>query len=214
MKGGLDRLFPSRHVVPARKHLVLKDQDPLNVYCVHSGVCAAYDLLSDGRRQIVALYIAGDIVDVTGIVEKPATQNVVAMNDVIVGSVSAADFAQMLDQEPQLHRLLMAESARRRAMLEAWVSALGRKSAIERMAMFFCEIARRTQAAGLADGLTCALPLSQIDLADILGVSAVHVNRVLKTLREMDLAHFDSGRLEITDFDRLAAIAEFDGNYL
>lgn len=214
MKGGLDRLFPTRHVVPARKHLILKDQDWLNVYCIHSGVCAAYDLLSDGRRQIISLYIAGDIVDVTGIVEKPATQNVVAMNDAVVGSVSATEFAQMLDQEPQLHRLLMAESARRRAMLEAWVCALGRKSAIERMAMFFCEIVSRKQAVGLANGLTCVLPLSQIDLADILGVSAVHVNRVLKTLREMDLAHFDSGRLEITDFDRLAAIAEFDGNYL
>jgi CRP-like cAMP-binding protein len=214
MKSGLDRLFATRNVVRAKAQICVKDAELRNIHYLHSGICVGYDLLADGRRQIISLYLPGDLIDAGAVNRRLAGQNVVAMSEAVVGMAGIAEIRAALAEDPRAYEVFVSEIVKRHAMLEVWVCTLGRKSAVERMATFFCEILTRMRLAGAGTEDGCNLPLNQIDLSDILGISVVHVNRVLKTLRETNLASFEAGRLEVHDFDRLAAIAEFDPAYL
>lgn len=214
MKSAIDVLFTSRNVVRAKTQICVKDAELRNVHYLHSGICVGYDLLADGRRQIISLYLPGDLVDAGAVNRRYGGQNVVAMTESVIGTAGLSEIRTALAEDAGAYEIFVKEIVKRHAMLEVWICTLGRKSAIERMAMFFCEILTRMRIAGAGKNDTCTLPLNQIDLSDVLGISVVHVNRVLKTLRETNLASFDGGRLEIHDFDRLASIAEFDPAYL
>ncbi len=92
--------------------------------------------------------------------------------------------------------------------------SLGRRSASSRLAHLFCELQVRLTAAGMAEHGIYELPLSQNDLAEILGLTSVHINRMLKELRADELVTFRSKTVEIRDWDRLVELAEFDPFYL
>jgi CRP-like cAMP-binding protein len=99
-------------------------------------------------------------------------------------------------------------------MFRAWLMRNSSQPAHAAMAHLFCEALRRSQAAGLADGNSCDLPLTQEVLADALGISLVHVNRTLQILRQTGALSFRGGRLEVHDLAQLWSIAEFDPQYL
>ncbi len=107
-------------------------------------------------------------------------------------------------------QLALAEAA----VLRERLVSTGRKSARSRVAHFFCEMLVRLQAAGQADGLQCDLPLTQADVADVAGLSVVHVNRVLQSLRNEGLLTFDGRTLVALDWEGLTSAAEFDPAYL
>ena len=100
------------------------------------------------------------------------------------------------------------------AIHRAWTVSLGRRDAIARVAHLFCELQVRLGIVGLADEHGYALPITQAVLAECLGLTSVHVNRVLKELRERNLVEFRGGRVSILDRDGLAEIGEFDPAYL
>jgi CRP-like cAMP-binding protein len=91
---------------------------------------------------------------------------------------------------------------------------IGRRSAIERTAHFFMELAERLSLVGLATETEFKCPLSQFVLADALGLTAVHVNRVLRQLRERGLLTLSRGRAQIHDLAELRKLAGFQGDYL
>jgi CRP-like cAMP-binding protein len=207
-------LFGPLRPIKAKSHLFTKETAPRDIHYLHSGVCIGYDLLADGRRQIISIYLAGDLINCDAIVRPYAGQNVAAISDAMVATIDPREAGGTVSIDDALRELITQDTIRRKSMLEVWVCALGRKSAIERMAMFFCELHSRMRMSGQMEDGACSIPLNQIDLADILGLSVVHVNRVLRTMRETRLATFDAGRLDVLDFERLAAIAEFDVAYL
>jgi CRP-like cAMP-binding protein len=100
------------------------------------------------------------------------------------------------------------------AIQREWTFNLGRRTAFERMAHLLCELFMRLQAAGLTGDRSCSFPLTQADLADALGLSAVHVNRTLQELRADGLIVLRGKELLVTDLDRLQEAAQFDANYL
>jgi CRP-like cAMP-binding protein len=100
------------------------------------------------------------------------------------------------------------------AIHREWELSLGRRTALSRIAALFCEMRLRLEVVGMTEGQTYALPLTQTDLAECLGLTPIHVNRTLKELREQGLVHFKSGRVTILDWDRLRDVAEFDPAYL
>jgi CRP-like cAMP-binding protein len=205
--------FPFQTIKP-KAPIFSRDQHTSHVHLLRSGMCAGYDLLSDGRRQIITIYLPGDLINVPAVYSDRGSQHIIAMSEAVVGTASLADIRRAINANADLERHFVFDLVRRNAMLEAWVCTLGRKSAIERMAMFFCEIFTRLAAAGQTEGRSCPLPLNQLDLADILGISVVHVSRVLKTMRDNNLVSFEGGKLQIFDLDRMMAIAEFDPAYL
>lgn len=98
--------------------------------------------------------------------------------------------------------------------MRAWITSMGRRSSLERVAHLMCELYLRARNIGLIAGPELALPLSQSLLADSLGMTPVHLNRVLKVLRESGAMTITRGNLHITDPARLINIAGFDENYL
>jgi CRP-like cAMP-binding protein len=178
------------------------------------GIVCRYKDLSDGQRQIMELHVTGDFVDLHGFLLKQLDHNVGAMTPVRVASVPHDALRGITETHPHLGRMLWFSTLLDAAIHREKILSIGRRSAMARIAHIFCELAVRLRTVGLADDEGYELPLTQADLADVTGLTSVHVNRMLKKLRDEDLLTFRGGTVTIGDWDRLQRMAEFDPTYL
>lgn len=178
------------------------------------GIMCRYKDLSDGQRQITALHVAGDFVDLHSFTLKRLDHNIMTLTPCRVGIVPHEGLEKITERLPHLTRLYWFSTNVDAALHREWELSLGRRTAISRLAALFCEMNLRMQLVGLSDGESYDLPLTQTDLAECVGLTSIHVNRTLKELREQGLVQFRSGRVTITDWDGLQRVAEFDPAYL
>jgi CRP-like cAMP-binding protein len=178
------------------------------------GIVCRYKDLSDGQRQIMELHVAGDFVDLHGFLLKQLDHNVGAMTAVRVAMVPHDALRGITETHPHLGRMLWFSTLLDAAIHREKILSIGRRSALSRIAHIFCELLVRLRIAGLAGESGYALPLTQADLADVTGLTSVHVNRMLKKLRDDDLLTFRGGEVTIGDWERLQRVAEFDPTYL
>jgi len=167
-----------------------------------------------GERQLVAVHVAGDFVDLHGFPLKRLDHDVATLTEVRVAMVPHANLAQIVAERPNLTRILWFSTLIDAAMHREWIFRLGRLNAIGRISHFLCELDAKLQAVGRSDGICFDLPINQNDLGEACGVTGVHANRVLRQLREEKVLVFRSSRVEILDRKRLERIAEFDPSYL
>ena len=177
------------------------------IYRIDEGWACRFRLLPDGRRQITALFVPGDYCEPQWALGEPAAQSITALTNVRARPIPCRGYdlleGQRTDLSIHLIRSMIASINRQ----SDWIVSLGRKSAIERLSELFCEMFDRMRRAGLAYGDQCALPLTQVDLADVTGLTAVHVNRVLQELRDRGLIELHSKWLRIPDLDALRELA-------
>ena len=178
------------------------------------GLVCRYKDLSDGQRQITALHVSGDFVDLHSFTLKRLDHSIMTLTPCRIGIVPHDRLEAITERMPHLTRLYWFTTNMDAALHREWELSLGRRSAISRIAALFCEMNLRMQVVGLSDGRNYDLPLTQTDLAECVGLTPIHVNRTLKELREHGLVQFKSGRVIISDWDRLQAVAEFDPAYL
>ncbi len=178
------------------------------------GIVCRYKDLADGQRQIMELHVAGDFVDLHGFLLKQLDHNVGAMTSVRVAIVPHDALRGITETHPHLGRMLWFSTLLDAAIHREKILSIGRRSALARIAHIFCELLVRLRIVGLADDSGYALPLTQADLADVTGLTSVHVNRMLKRLRDENLLTFRGGRVTIADWERLQRVAEFDPTYL
>lgn len=178
------------------------------------GLLCRFKDLSGGQRQITELHCAGDFADLHSFTLKYLDHNVMALTPSRVVQVPHDKLAAITEDHPHLARLLWFMTNLDAAIHREWEVSLGRRSAIERTAHLFCELQVRLGVVGLASARDYALPITQSELAECLGLTSVHVNRVLRELRERELVEFRSGRVMIADLAGLKRIAEFDPAYL
>ena len=178
------------------------------------GIVCRYKDLADGQRQIMELHVAGDFVDLHGFLLKQLDHNVGTMTPVRVASVPHDALRGITETHPHLGRMLWFSTLLDAAIHREKILSIGRRSAMARIAHIFCELLVRLRIVGLADDDGYALPLTQADLADVTGLTSVHVNRMLKKLRDDNLLTFRGGVVTIGDWDRLQRVAEFDPTYL
>lgn len=183
-------------------------------YVLASGWACSYKILSDGTRQIVDFQIPGDFLGLRSVLFRTADHNVEPITPVQASEVSQRDLLAAFSKSPQLATAVLWAASRDEAMMAEHLIDLGRRSSTERMAHFLLELGARLQLVGLADKTGYLCPLSQYLLADALGLSAVHVNRVLRELREAGLVTFQRGRVVFDNYKRLALLAGFDKAYL
>jgi CRP-like cAMP-binding protein len=136
------------------------------------------------------------------------------MTRIEVSEVSGADLMDAFAKTPRLATAVLWAASRDEAMVVEHLVGLGRRSAMERTAHFLLELGSRLTLVGLATREGYACPLSQYLLADALGLTAVHLNRVLRQLRELGLLTFRNGEVKFDDFERLVEMAAFDTAYL
>lgn len=178
------------------------------------GIVCRYKDLSDGQRQIMELHIAGDFVDLHGFLLKRLDHNVGAMSPVTIASVPHDALRGITETHPHLGRMLWFSTLLDASIHREKILSIGRRSALARIAHMFCELLVRLRIVGLASESGYALPLTQADLADVTGLTSVHVNRMLKKLRDDNLLTFRGGTVTIGDWERLQRVAEFDPTYL
>ncbi len=210
----LDKLHSRRKVFPAGRDMVLQGQIKQSAYILASGWVCSYKLLSDGSRQIVDFQIPGDFLGLRSVLFRTSDHNIEPVTRVEASEVLAKDLLDTFDKTPRLVTAVLWAASRDEAMVVEHLVDIGRRDAKERTAHFLLELGARLKLVGLGSTLGYACPLSQYLLADALGLSAVHVNRVLRELREAGLVTFQHGQVEIHDLDALVRLADFDKAYL
>jgi len=210
----LDRLHGKRKIFPAGRDMVHQGQTNQSCYILASGWVCSYKLLSSGTRQIVDFQIPGDFLGLRSVLFRTADHNIEPVTKVEASEVLAIDLLDTFSTTPRLATAVLWAASRDEAMVVEHLVGIGRRDKRERTAHFLLELAARLRLVGLAttDGFAC--PLSQYMLGDALGLSAVHLNRVLRELREAGLVTFQKGQVEIHDIDGLVALAGFDKTYL
>lgn len=167
-----------------------------------------------GLRQLVAIHVPGDFLDLHAYPLKILDHDVATITGASAAIVPHSELDAIADEFPELTRKLWFSTLLDAAIHRAWLFRLGRLDAAARVAHFLCETNARLVSAGLSDGNRFALGLTQADLAEVCGLTTVHVNRVMRQLREDRLCVFRSSLVEILDLGGLTALGQFNPAYL
>ena len=168
----------------------------------------------NGTRQLVAIQIPGDFVDLHGYPLKSLDHDVGTLTPVRMAIIPHAALDGILQRYPALTRKLWFATLVDAAMHRQWMFRLGRMRAVQRVAHFLSEMSLRLLAIDAFDGVRFRLPLTQSDIAEVCGLTNVHVNRVMRELRELKLCTFRNGLAEIHDLAAFIELGEFDPGYL
>ena len=207
--------LPARPAVfAAGEEIVAEGSRPRESCLVTSGFAARSQSLSSGERQITAVHVPGDFVDLHSMMLKVMDHSVVALGPCKVAFVPHEKIKEVTEHKPHLTRLFWMSTTIDGAIQRTWITCLGRRSAEQHLAHLVCELYVRLEAAGVASDLTFEFPVTQVQLGDVLGLSVVHVNRKLQELRAAGLVEWRDGRVKIRDFEKLANLSEFDPTYL
>ena len=187
---------------------------PDRLYILLSGWVMRYRMLSDGRRQITSYYVPGDVCGLCWLHGDNAGQPAQAVHAVEAMEVPCAEVLASANDDPEVLGRLTREAELFAAIQAEHHVTLGRRTAAERLAQLFCEIFFRMDAVGLSSNGECDMPFTQVDIADITGLTAIHVNRVLQELRGSGMIELKGRRLKLLDYERIARLAMFDPRYL
>ena len=210
----LDEAIGRVRVVGSDEDIVREGDRPTECSLLLEGWAARYKVLAQGKRQITALHVAGDFVDLHSFLLKTLDHSILALTPCRIAAVPHAALQRITESSPHVTRLLWLNTLIDGAIHREWVTAIGRRSAAAHMAHLICELFHRLEVVGHTDGQSFRLPLTQAELGDTLGLSTVHVNRIVQELRGEGLITWRGERLTINDYQRLKALAEFDATYL
>ena len=198
----------------AREDVISQGDRTGGVKLLLEGFACRYKVLEDGRRQIVAYFVPGDLCDLRVFILRRMDHSIGAVVASKVASISPENILKMTHNYPTLTRALWWSTLVEEAIAREWIVNVGQRSALERMAHLFCELLYRFRAVGLNEGNSCTLPLTQVELAETLGLSSVHVNRTLQELRRQKLITLEAGKLAIQDLEALKEVSFFNPDYL
>ena len=186
------------------------DSPDTHVHFLRRGWAGQMRVLTDGRCQIVSLVLPGEHSRSYWEPDGDGLTPLHALTACEVASIHKSHVREAAQAHPCIRRWLRRAAIRRQRTQTEWLISMGRRSALERLAHLICEtVVRQGDRPG-----ACDLPLTQSDLADILGLSVVHVNRVVRQLREMGLAQVERGRVKVCNPAGLRRLAGFDAGYL
>lgn len=201
-------------VYPPRHDLIREGDKPVNVFIVLEGWACRYKLLPEGGRQIMAFLMPGDFCDMHVAVLEEMDHTIGTITKARVAAVPRADMEKLVVATPALTHAFWRAQLIDEGTLRSWIVSMGRRGSVERVAHLMCELYVRAHSIGLASGDKLAFPLTQVVLADALGLTAVHINRVLRKLRTEGVMEIGRGMLVIKDSEKLSRIAGFQDNYL
>jgi CRP-like cAMP-binding protein len=210
----LDASVDGVRMLPARKVIVHAQATVTVSTMLLDGFMCRYMDDRAGYRQLVAIHVPGDFVDLHGYPMQQLDHDIATIDACRVANWSHQTLDRLTVDRPQLTRMLWFSTLLDAAMHREWIFRLGRLDAEGRVAHLMCELEVRLEMVGRAAGGRYALPLKQADLAEACGLTGVHVNRVLRSLRERGLLVFRGGEVTIVDRTKLRAIGEFDPTYL
>lgn len=202
------------HILGARQDIVRDGEQPTQCCLILDGWVCRYKLLSQGKRQILSFHIAGDMPDLQGLHAHTMDYGLSTVKHATVAFIARESLRELTARFPSLATLLWRDTLLDVAIVRAWMTGMGRRTAFERIGHLFCELYLKLRAVGLAGDYRCPLPVTQMDLADALGLTPVHINRVLREMRSRALITLRHQTLVIEAWDDLLQASEFDPTYL
>jgi len=194
---------------------IFRDGDRPSQCClILEGWACRYKLLDEGRRQIFSFHIPGDIPDLQSLHLHTMDHSLGTLTEATMAFIPHENVRALIQRFPRLGGVLWRDTLIDAAIFREWMVGIGRRSAHQRIAHLFCEMATKARSVGLNDGDTYPWPVTQTELADSLGLSDVHVNRVLSDLKRDGLISLGRRVFTAHDWDALAALGQFDPNYL
>lgn len=200
--------------VRADLDVVREGDRPSQCCLVLEGFTCRYKFTDKGRRQIFAFHTPGDIPDLQSLLLKTMDHSLGTITPCRLAFIQHESLRELFRQHPRLADAFWRDTLIDAAIFREWMLGIGRRSAKARLAHFLCEMVMRLAAIGLRQGNAVPLPITQAEVGDALGLSAVHVNRTLQELREEGLLTWDGGVLAVADWERLKETGEFDPTYL
>lgn len=210
----LEKATANPRTYVARQDLIREGDETGPVFVVLTGWACRYKILPNGTRQIMAFLMPGDTCDLHIKLLEEMDHSIQAVTDAQVATISGAEMRAMMHEHPNIARAMYTSQLVDEGIMRAWIVSMGRRSSTERVAHLICELYLRARNIGLTGNGEFALPLSQLVLADALGMTAVHINRILKELRLAGAMSLKRGSVTIIDPVTLVQIAGFDENYL
>lgn len=198
----------------ARQDLIREGDETGPMFVILEGWICRYKILPNGGRQIMAFLMPGDACDLHIKLLAVMDHGIQAITPASVATVSRGAMQSMMDAHPNVAQAMYVAQLVDEGIMRAWIVSMGRRSSLERVAHLICELYLRARNIGLAKDEEFALPLSQLVLADALGMTAVHINRILKELRLAGAMALNRGSVTILNAHKLVQIAGFDENYL
>ena len=211
----LQQISSKSRKIDAHQDLIREGDRPENVLLVMEGFAYRYKIVEDGRRQIMAFLVPGDFCDLHVAILGRMDHNIgTAATGCSVVEIPRATIDELTANHPRITRALWWATLTDEGTLREWLVNMGQREADKQMAHLFCELLVRLQVVECVSRDTFVFPCSQADLADVLGITTVHVNRVLRELRTEGLLQFKSKQVSIPNLERLKEFAEFNPNYL
>jgi CRP-like cAMP-binding protein len=213
-RAALEALPWTRRQFDRDSYLVREGQPTSACMVLVSGFAFRQKLVSDGARQIISIHIPGEFLDIQNALLEVADHNVQSLGRATVTIVPKAPLLELMAARPNVRRAIWLDSLIDASIFREWVVNVGRRDARERIAHLLCELAARMRAAEMDYGPMFNFPVTQEQLADATGLTAVHTNRTLQALRREGLISLSSSKLNILDWDSLAEIGDFNTRYL
>lgn len=200
--------------IPADQDIVSIGDTPGECCILIEGWACRYKMTPDGGRQIMAFHIPGDMPDQQSLYLKTLDHSIAALTPVTVAFIHHRDLHELARRYDGIANALWRDALVDAAIFREWMVGIGRRSAHQRISHVLCEMAVKAESVGLNDGNTYPWPVTQMELADALGLTDVHVNRVIRDLRLDGLVNVGRGSFVVHDWNGLKKHGQFDPLYL
>lgn len=194
--------------------LIREGERPRALHVVLDGWAQKYKQLPDGRRQILALYLPGQLCDLDLFTVSRSDHSLAAIRRLCVAEIGRAEACDLLRRCPSLSQIFCWSELVAGAIQREWMISIGQRNAQERVAHLLCELYVRQRGKAPPNAGACDFLLTQWQIAEATGLTQVHVNRTIQELRRCCGVGIRQLRLELSDFEGLAALASFNANYL
>ena len=200
--------------VNAHTYSVREGDPPLGCAVLLSGYAVRHKSTGDGARQILGIHVPGAALDLQHLFLNVSDHNVQMLTRGELAIISRAALHGLACARPEVMRAILVDTLAEASIFREWLLNVGRRDSRARIAHLLCEFAKRLEAAGLAEDGAYELPMNQEQLADAVGLTAVHVNRTLRALENEGLIERNKRRMFVRDPQRLGEVADFSDRYL
>ena len=181
---------------------------------VAEGFCARSKTTSEGKRQILSIHIPGEIPDLMSLFLHVMDHDLCTLTPCTLGFINHDTLRQLHRRRPNVAEMFWRDTLVDAAMFREWIVNVGQRPAPARLVHVMAELRERLRVIGRVEANTFEMPLTQEQIGEALGITAVHANRVIKQLREDRIVEFQRGRVTILDEGKFQELADFDNRYL
>jgi CRP-like cAMP-binding protein len=199
---------------PAERPVVSDGQRATECCLVADGFCVRSKTIADGKRQILSIHIPGEIPDLMSLFLHVMDHDLLTLTPCTLGFISHDTLQRLHQRRPNVAEIFWRDTLIDAAMFREWIVNVGQRPAPARLAHVMTELRERLKVIGRADGNSFEMPLTQEQIGEALGITAVHANRVIKQLRQEGVVDFHRGRVTVRDEAKFQELADFDRRYL